>query len=106
MEHLNNSGSNSNNSNTITYAGRVREVEFAANEGRRLQQLADMIRNCGKTPLEIAVACGLDKRTVLRALKACPLKSDAQARIEYYIKEKLNHGNKATTFEQNGEGQS
>lgn len=93
--------------NTPAQAGvPVKETEFMANEDRRLQQLADMIRGCGKTPLEIAVACGLDKRTVLRALKARPLKSDAQARIEYYIREKLNYGKETTTPEQGREGQS
>lgn len=107
MEHLNENntiavqGSSPNSpSNARVHEGvPVREVEFMANEGRRLQQLADLIRSTGKTPLEIANACGLDKRTVLRALKARPLKSDAQARIEYYIKEKLNHGNETTTPE-------
>ena len=56
------------------------------NETRRLKELAGMIKLCGKTPAEIARACRLDKRTVERALRAEPLKSDAQARIEYYIK--------------------
>ena len=84
----------------------VKETEFMANEGRRLKQLADMIRGCGRTPLEIAVACGLDKRTVLRALKARPLKSDAQARIEYYIIEKLNYGKTIPISDQGREGQS
>ena len=83
----------------------IKETEFMANEDRRLQQLANLIQFCGKTPLEIANACGLDKRTVLRALKSLPLKSDAQARIEYYIREKLNYGNKAKTPEQEREGQ-
>lgn len=62
------------------------ESVFMANEQRRLQELAARIRATGETPLEISRACGLDKRTVIRALKCRPLKSDAQARIEYYIK--------------------
>lgn len=102
MEHLNNArngAGGSVNSVSVSHAGGVREAEFMANEHRRLQQLADLIRTSGKTPLEIATACGLDKRTVLRALKARPLKSDAQARIEFYLKEKLNHGNETTTPE-------
>ncbi len=96
MEHLNEKSirtSPTSPLNARAQAGEpVKEVEFMANESRRLQQLADLIRTSGKTPLEIATACGLDKRTVLRALKARPLKSDAQARIEFYLKEKLNHG--------------
>lgn len=72
---------------------RPTENDFRANEAKRLAELAGMIRLCGKTPKEIADACNLDKRTVLRALRAEPLKSDAQARIEYYIK---------ITLQQNG----
>lgn len=72
---------------------RISENDFRANEASRLAELAGMIRLCGKTPKEIAAACNLDKRTVLRALRAEPLKSDAQARIEYYIK---------ITLQQNG----
>lgn len=72
---------------------RITEADFRANEAKRLTELAGMIRLCGKTPKEIADACNIDKRTVLRALRAAPLKSDAQARIEYYIK---------ITLQQNG----
>lgn len=64
----------------------ISESDFMQNEVRRLKELAGMIKLCGKTPAEIAQACNLDKRTVERALRAEPLKSDAQARIEYYIK--------------------
>lgn len=68
------------------------ETDFAVNEERRLRELAGLIRHCGKTPQEIADECNLDKRTVLRALQALPLKSDAQARIEFYIKHTLTYG--------------
>jgi len=71
---------------------RPTEDEFRANEAQRLSELAGLIRVCGKTPKEIAEACNLDKRTVLRAMQAFPLKSDAQARIEYYIKQVLIGG--------------
>ena len=66
MEHLNEKSirtSPTSPLNARAQAGEpVKEVEFMANESRRLQQLADL------------------------------LKSDAQARIEFYLKEKLNHG--------------
>ena len=68
------------------------EDDFRANEDWRLRELAGLIRVCGKTPAEIALACNLDRRTVQRALRAEPLKSDAQARIEYYIRQQLVEG--------------
>ncbi len=92
MEHLNSSTSVSPSSPYYTHSSEVREAEFVANERARLQQLAALIRSSGKTPLEIGRACGLDKRTVIRALKAKPLKSDAQARIEFYLKKLNNYG--------------
>lgn len=104
MEHLNNAVRGSADSVLIPPAGEVREADFVANEISRLQQLASLIRSSGKTPLEIGRACGLDKRTVIRALKAMPLKSDAQARIEFYLKNLLNHVNKTTTPVESPEG--
>ena len=68
---------------------RFTEADFQANEVRRLKEFAGMIRLSGQTPAEIARACNLDVRTVQRALRAEPLKSDAQARIEYYVRQQL-----------------
>lgn len=68
------------------------EADFVRNEERRLKELAGMIRLSGKSAAEIAAACNLDKRTVQRAMRAEPLKSDAQARIEYYIKQLMYNG--------------
>lgn len=68
---------------------RITEDELRANEARRLAELAGRIRATGKSSLEIARACGLDKRTVIRARQGKPVKSDAQARIEYCIKQIL-----------------
>lgn len=68
------------------------EDDFVANEARRLRELAGLIRVCGRTPLQIARDCNLDKRTVQRAMRGEPLKSDAQARIEFYIKNTLQNG--------------
>lgn len=62
------------------------EADFQENERRRLRELAGMLHFCGRTPREIGLACNLDKRTILRALKARPINSTSQARIEYYIK--------------------
>ena len=67
----------------------ITEADFMRNESQRLRALAGLIKHCGKTPSEIAAACNLDRRTVQRALRAEPLKSDAQARIEYYIRQTL-----------------
>ena len=61
------------------------EADFMANEASRLRSFAGMIKLCGKTPAQIATACNLDKRTVRRALRGEPVKSDAQARIELFI---------------------
>lgn len=55
------------------------------NERQRLQELAARITRSGLRPLEIARACRLDKRTVQRALRCEPLKSDATARIGLYL---------------------
>ncbi len=65
------------------------EKDFRANEARRLIEFAGLVRVCGSTPAQIAAACNLDKRTVLRALGGQPIKSDAQARIEYFIRQQL-----------------
>ena len=70
----------------------LKETDFMTNEALRLKEFASLIRVCGKTPGEIAKACNLDVRTVFRALQAKPLKSDAQARIEFYIKHTLQNG--------------
>ena len=67
----------------------ITENDFRINEQRRLKELAGLIRVCGIPSAEIALGCKLDKRTVLRALKGLPLKSDAQARIEYYSKQHM-----------------
>ena len=67
----------------------ISEVEFMRNETRRLTELANLIRISGASAKEIADACRLDKRTVQRALKAQPLKSDATERITYYLKIRL-----------------
>lgn len=64
----------------------ITEEEFRENEARRLAELAGLIRATGCTPLEIARACRLDKRTIIRARQAMPVKSDAQARIEFCLK--------------------
>lgn len=68
------------------------EDEFRANEIRRLKELAGLIRASGKSAKAIAEACNLDKRTVLRALRVEPLKSDAQARIELYVRQVITYG--------------
>ena len=78
------------NSHThVESAHTLTENDFMANETRRLKKLAGLIRLCGRTPVEIAKACNLDRRTVYRALRAEPLRSDAQARIEFYIQQAI-----------------
>lgn len=67
----------------------ITENDFMRNEARRLTELANLIRLSGETSKEIAEACRLDKRTVQRALKRLPLKSDATERIQYYLKIRL-----------------
>lgn len=75
-----------------THTSNLTEADFVRNEERRLKELAGMIRLSGRTAAEIASACNLDKRTVQRAMRAEPLKSDAQARIEFYIKQLMTNG--------------
>lgn len=79
-------------SNQMNTHMRITEEDFRANERRRLLEFAGRIRLCGKPPAEIAQACNLDVRTVQRALRAEPLKSDAQARIEFYINMIITYG--------------
>lgn len=67
----------------------ISEIEFLQNEERRLTELANLIRLSGESPRQIAQACRLDKRTVIRAMKRLPLKSDATERIRYYITQTL-----------------
>lgn len=67
----------------------ITEQEFMANEARRLTELANLIKLSREGAREIAAACRLDKRTVQRAMKGLPLKSDATERITFYIKQKL-----------------
>lgn len=64
---------------------RPSEKDYTHNEGRRLRRLASLIRATGLSPLDIGRATNLDKRTIQRALRCEPLKSDAQARIEYFL---------------------
>lgn len=66
------------------------EKDYRENEQRRLTRLANMIRLSGRSAYEIGKATNLDKRTVQRALRGEPLKSDAQARIEYYLDNMLS----------------
>ena len=61
------------------------EADYRRNEERRLRRLAGLIRASRLSPAEIGRATNLDKRTVQRALRGEPLKSDAQARIEYFL---------------------
>lgn len=68
------------------------EDDFRANETLRLRELSSRIKACGKTALEISRACRMDKRTVQRAIKCLPVKSDAQARIELYIRTTYSTG--------------
>lgn len=70
----------------------LREEDFRANETRRLREFAGLIRASGRSPKEIAEACRLDVRTVQRALRSEPLKSDAQARIEFYVRMVITYG--------------
>lgn len=65
------------------------EREFQENEVRRLAEFAGLVHACGRSPDCIALACNLDVRTVRRAMDGQPIKSDAQARIEYYIMQQL-----------------
>lgn len=67
----------------------ITELEFLQNEERRLTELSNLIRLSGESPRQIAQACRLDKRTVIRAMKRLPLKSDATERIRYYITQTL-----------------
>lgn len=83
---------NVNEVNTHIHDVALKETDFMANEVLRLKEFASLIRVCGKTPSEIAKACNLDVRTVQRALKGKPLKSDAQARVQLYIKKVLQDG--------------
>jgi hypothetical protein len=64
----------------------IPEQDFQANEKRRLRELAGLLLLCGESPLQISRGCGLDKRTVIRAREGKPIRSDAQARIEFYLK--------------------
>lgn len=64
---------------------KLTERDFTTNEARRLQRLAQQLAATGLDARRIGSETYLDFRTVQRAMRGEPVKSDAQARLEYWL---------------------
>lgn len=71
----------------------ITEKEFIANEGRRLEEFAALIKDCGITLYELSKGTRIKYDTLLRALRKKTIRPENEARIRYYINTK-NNGNK------------
>ena len=71
----------------------VSEQEYIANEQKRLEDFAALIRGCGITLYEIAKGSRVKYDTLLRALRRQTIRPENEARIRLYIKIKNDNGN-------------
>ena len=70
----------------------ISEKEYIANEVKRLDELAQLIKGCGITLYEISKGSRVKYDTLLRALRKQSIRPENEARIRYYITVK-NNGN-------------
>lgn len=71
----------------------VSESDYFANEQKRLESFASLIRDCGITLYELSKGTRIKYDTLLRALRKQPIRPENEERIRYYINIKKN-GNK------------
>lgn len=71
----------------------VSEQAFIANEQRRLEDFAALIRDCGITLYELSRGSRVKYDTLLRALRLHPIRPENEERVRYYIRIKNEHGN-------------
>lgn len=71
----------------------ISEKEYIANEVRRLDELAQLIKGCGITLYEISKGSRVKYDTLLRALRKQSIRPENEARIRYYITVKNNGNN-------------
>lgn len=64
----------------------VDEKVYVANEQKRLEDFAALIRGCGITLYEIAKGSRIKYDTILRALRRQVIRPENEARIRLYIK--------------------
>lgn len=69
----------------------VSELDYIANERRRLEGIAQLITDCGISLYEIAKGTRIKYDTLLRALRRQSIRPENEARIRYYINLKNNH---------------
>ena len=70
----------------------VSEKEYVANEEQRLEDFAQLIKNCGITLYEISKGSRVKYDTLLRALRKKAIRPENEARIRLYIKIKNGTG--------------
>ena len=71
----------------------ISEKEYIANEAKRLDELAQLIKGCGITLYEISKGSRVKYDTLLRALRKQSIRPENEARIRYYITVKKNGNN-------------
>ena len=71
----------------------VSEQEYIANEQKRLEDFAALIRGCGITLYEIAKGSRVKYDTLLRALRRQPIRPENEARIRLYVQIKNSSKN-------------
>ena len=71
----------------------ISEKEYIANEVKRLDDLAQLIKGCGITLYEISKGSRVKYDTLLRALRKQSIRPENEARIRYYITVKNNGNN-------------
>ena len=71
----------------------ISEKEYIANEAKRLDELAQLIKDCGITLYEISKGSRVKYDTLLRALRKQSIRPENEARIRYYITVKNNGNN-------------
>ena len=71
----------------------VSEQEYIANEQKRLEDFAALIRGCGITPYEIAKGSRVKYDTLLRAMRRQPIRPENEARIRLYVQIKNSSKN-------------
>lgn len=71
----------------------ISEQEYIANEQKRLEDFAALIRGCGITLYEIAKGSRVKYDTLLRALRKQVIRPENEARIRLYIQIKNSSKN-------------
>lgn len=71
----------------------VDERTYMANEQKRLDELAELIRGCGITLYEISKGSRVKYDTLLRALRKQVIRPENEARIRLYIQIKNSSKN-------------